>query len=107
MLQCGVVCWGVMQRVAGACTMLQCLPMCCSVRNFRGVPLHSHVRCHVVLQCVAVCCSVLSILQGCTLCCSVLQCVIVCYSVLPFAILGPVFSRTCEVPCGAVCCSVL
>jgi len=58
-----------------ACSVLQCVAVCCSVlQHTTEVGMHSGA-----LHCVAVCCSVL---QCDVVCCSVLRYVAVCCSVL-------------------------
>jgi len=125
--------WGLAVCVAGCCSVLQCVAVCCSFavtrwtliyfeRAVRGVVVFcSMLQC--VLQCVAVCCSELqcfavfcSVLQvskyevnveiqtACVaVCCSVLQCVAVCCSVLQCVAVLQYFAV-----CGGVtvCCSV-
>ena len=86
MLQCVLVCYSVLQRVAVSCSLLRVE----SPNLFLSGP---------VLQCVAVHCSVLLCVA---VCCSVLQCVAVCYSVLQCVIV------CCSVlQCVAVSCSLL
>ena len=67
-VQCGAVCYGVLQRVAGWCRVVQ------------SGAAHVGLRCDAVwcsvVQCGAVSCSML---QYAAVCCSVLQCSEVCF----------------------------
>ena len=92
-------------RVAGCCSVLQCVVICCNVLQCRAVRYAFVLRCVAVTMhtaighCVAVCCSVL---QCVAVCCSMLQCVAVCRSVFQC-----VAVCCCVLQCVAVCCSVL
>jgi len=48
----------MLQCVAGRCSVLQCVAVCCSVSAKRGVLKYLSPDCCIVLQSVAVCCSV-------------------------------------------------
>ena len=72
---------GLLQCVAGCCSVLQCVAACCSgieiVWSSNEEILARYFRYYGVVRCVAVCCSGL---QSVVLCCSVLQRVAVCCS---------------------------
>jgi len=98
-LQCVAVRHNALQRVAGCCSVLQCVAaITCAIEVSHDgwVPV---AVCCSVLQCVAVRHNALQRVAGC---CSVLECVVVIYSVLQCV------TMCCSVlPCVAVCCLVL
>jgi len=84
----------ILLSVAGCCSVLQCVAVCCRV--LQG-------------QCVALCCSVSVYLTSTSrvVCSSVLQCVAVCCSVLYRVGITHIDTPCYMLQCVAVCCRAL
>ena len=70
------------ESCAGVCGVLQCVVVCFGVLQCAAVYCSPHVDEQRVTQTNGLCALVCSVLQCVIVCCSVLQCVAVCCSVL-------------------------